>query len=155
MKIKIQRTSVNEADALLDIQREAFKEDLEIYQDYETSPATESKERLLRKVTNSFHYTVFMDNIIIGGIEVRRLSETQFYLNRVYLIPDYQNHGIGFKLMEFVENEFPEALEWTLSTPYLNYRNQYFYEKFGYKKIGEQKITEKLILFDYIKHIIK
>ncbi len=34
--------------------------------------------------------------------------------------------------MEFVENEFSEALECTLSIPYINYRNNYFYEKFGY-----------------------
>lgn len=155
MDIKIQRTNVNEVEALLNIQMKAFKEDLNIYQDYETSPATESKERLLRKINNSFHYTVFMGDVIIGGIEVRKLSETQFYLNRVYLSPDYQNHGIGFKLMKFVESEFPEALEWTLSTPYLNYRNHHFYEKFGYKKIGEQKITEKLILLDYIKHMVR
>lgn len=153
MKIKIQRTTINEAEVLLDIQREAFKEDLDKYQDYDTSPATEAIEKLMRKINNSFHYTVFQENTIIGGIEVRKLSETQFYLNRVYLSPNYQNKGIGAKLMGFVENEFPEASEWTLSTPYMNYRNHYFYEKFGYKKISEHIITEKLILFDYIKHI--
>lgn len=155
MEIKIQRTNINEAEVLLDIQREAFKEDLEKYQDYDTSPATESIEKLIRKINNSFHYTVFLDNTIIGGIEVRKLSETQFYLNRIYLSPTYHNQGIGTKLMKFVENEFSQALEWTLSTPYMNYRNHYFYENFGYKKISEHTITEKLILFDYIKHMTR
>lgn len=155
MEIKIQRTNINEAEILLDIQREAFKEDLEKYEDYDTSPATEPIEKLKRKINNSFHYTIFLDNTIIGGIEVRKLSETQFYLNRIYLGIDYQNLGIGTKLMEFVENEFSEALEWTLSTPYMNYRNHYFYEKFGYKKISEHTVSDKLILFDYIKHMTR
>ncbi|OZV10646.1 hypothetical protein CIW83_19170 [Tissierella sp. P1] len=153
MEIKIQRTRINEAEILLDIQKKAFKEDLEKYEDYDTSPATEPIEKLIRKINNSFHYTVFLDDIIIGGIEVRKLSDTQFYLNRLYLSPKYQNKGIGAKLMEFIESEFSEALEWTLSTPYMNYRNHYFYEKFGYEKISEHTITEKLILFDYIKHM--
>lgn len=91
MEIKIQRTTINEAEVLLDVQREAFKEDLDKYQDYDTSPATEPIEKLIRKINNSFHYTIFQENTIIGGIEVRKVSETQFYLNRVYLSPNFQN----------------------------------------------------------------
>lgn len=153
MKLKIIRSTVDEANILLDIQKEAFSEDLERYQDYNTSPATESIERLRNKIINSFHYTIFLDDEIIGGIEVRKLSNTQCYLNRLYLTPKCHNKGIGTKLMNFIEDEFPEALEWTLSTPYMNYRNHYFYEKHGYSKVGEQVITGKLILFDYIKKV--
>jgi hypothetical protein len=55
--------------------------------------------------------------------------------------------------MQFVENEFPSAVEWCLDTPYLNTRNHYFYEKLGYQKVGKHKITEKLWLMDYVKKV--
>lgn len=153
MNIEIKRSNVNEVDDLLSIQSKAFKEDLFTYEDYLTSPATESKERLAKKIEKYFHYSIFIDGLLSGGAEVRKLSDKEAYLNRIYLLPELQSKGLGTLLMNKIESMFPEIVNWTLSTPHLNYRNHHFYEKLGYIKVGEEKVTEKLLLFNYKKII--
>ncbi|MET3658650.1 GNAT family N-acetyltransferase [Sporosarcina psychrophila] len=155
MDITIKRTKEVEAQRLLEIQTEAFAEDLKRYEDYDTNPVNESIERLLRKIEAFFHYTIWLGDEIIGGADVRDLKENKYRLNRIFLSNEYQNKGLGSKIMELIESEFPSAIEWGLDTPYLNTRNHHFYEKLGYKKVGQHQITEKLFLIDYVKKVEK
>jgi|NGEPerStandDraft_9_1074522.scaffolds.fasta_scaffold22928_2 ribosomal protein S18 acetylase RimI-like enzyme len=147
----IRRTNVDEAEDILNVQKEAFQADLEKYEDFETSPATEPIKKLLYKINKNIHYTILINDRIIGGAEVRLDSPTECYINRIFVLPQYQDKGLGTRIMNFIENEYPNVMKWTLSTPHKNHRNQHFYEKFGYKKVGEHKVTEELNLIDYMK----
>ncbi|KOP69667.1 hypothetical protein AMS59_22340 [Lysinibacillus sp. FJAT-14745] len=153
MNIVIKRTNVIEAPILLAIQKEAFEDDLRKYEDHDTSPVNEPIERLLRKIELFIHYTVWHNNEIIGGIDVRDLKDNKYRLNRIFISKNYQNKGLGSEIMKLVEEEFPSAVEWVLDTPHLNIRNHHFYEKIGYKKSGQHQINEKLILIDYTKKV--
>ncbi|MFF2176328.1 GNAT family N-acetyltransferase [Lysinibacillus sp. NPDC058147] len=153
MNIVIKRTNEIEAPILLEIQKEAFEDDLRKYEDHDTSPVNEPVERLLRKIELFKHYTIWHNNEIIGGIDVRDLKDNKYRLNRIFISKKYQNKGLGSQIMKLVEEEFPSAVEWVLDTPHLNIRNHHFYEKMGYKKIGQHQINEKLILIDYTKKI--
>lgn len=151
--LKIQRTSQAEAKMLLQIQQDAFQDDLEKYNDIETNPANEPIERLLFKIENYLHYTIWLEGKVIGGIDIRNLRNERYRLNRIFLANDQQNKGLGSRIMKLIELKFPNAVEWGLDTPHLNKRNHYFYEKLGYKKVGEHVISEKLTLIDYVKTI--
>lgn len=151
MKLEIKRTKEIEAQRLLEIQKEAFAEDLKRYQDYDTNPVNEPIERLLKKIEIFLYYTIWIDDEIIGGIDIRDLKDERYRLNRIYLSNKYQNKGFGTRIMDLIEKEFPLATEWSLDTPHLNIRNQHFYEKLGYEKVGEHQINNKLILIDYVK----
>ena len=59
-------------------------------------------------------------------------------LGTIFLDPEYQNHGIGSYVMDYVHQTFP-AKRWVLDTPEWHTRNHHFYEKLGYRKIGEQR----------------
>jgi GNAT superfamily N-acetyltransferase len=145
------RTNKEEAQKLLGIQKKAFADDLEKYQDDESSPVNEPVERLIRKIELFHHYTIWLHSQIVGGVDVRDLGEGRYRLNRIFLSPDVQGKGLGTKIMELIEKEFPEADEWSLDTPHLNVRNHYFYEKLGFSKVGEHQVTDKLRLVDYVK----
>lgn len=151
MQVAIKKTIKDEVEKLLLIQQEAFADDLKKYQDFETSPVNESFERLVYKVENYLHYSIWYDNQIIGGIDIREREEAKFRLNRIFLADAYQNKGLGTYIIQRIEAEFPNAVEWSLDTPHLNSRNHHFYEKLGYKKVGEHKISESFILIDYKK----
>ena len=151
MELCIRRTYVEEAQDILAVQKEAFREDLERYKDHKTNPANEPIEKLIYKINKNHHYTILIDDIIIGGAEVRLDSEDECYINRIFLSPEYQDSGFGSQIMIFLETEYPSVKKWTLSTPHLNYRNHHFYEKFGFKKVGEHCVTENLSLIDYLK----
>jgi ribosomal protein S18 acetylase RimI-like enzyme len=151
LEIVIRRTFVEEAEGILEVQKLAFNEDLETYKDYETSPATEPIKKLLYKINKNFHYTILILDSIIGGAELRLDSESECYINRIFLLPEFQNKGLGTQIMTYFENEFPKVEKWTLCTPHKNYRNHHFYEKLGYKKVGEHKVMEGLNLIDFLK----
>ncbi|MFJ7666858.1 GNAT family N-acetyltransferase [Lysinibacillus sp. NPDC097195] len=155
MEITIQRTTEDEATVLLAIQKEAFLEDLTRYHDHETNPANETISRLRTKIQNYTHFTIWLQDEIIGGIDIRELNNHVYRLNRIYLAKAQQNKGFGSHIMHWVENQFSCALEWHLDTPHLNTRNHHFYEKLGYQKVGEHRISETLLLFDYVKKVEK
>ncbi|WP_026907280.1 GNAT family N-acetyltransferase [Paucisalibacillus globulus] len=153
MDLIILRTKKEEASKLLVIQKKAFKDDLEKYQDHESSPVNEPIERLRMKIELFFHYTIWLNDEIIGGIDVRDLGDGKYRLNRIFISPDFQGLGLGTRIMQVMESEFSQAKEWSLDTPHLNSKNHHFYEKLGYIKVGEHVITEKLRLVDYVKTI--
>ncbi|WP_042149973.1 GNAT family N-acetyltransferase [Paucisalibacillus sp. EB02] len=153
MNIILSRTNLDETIQLLEIQKKAFADDLKKYQDHESSPVNETIERLRLKIESFFYYTIWFNDEIIGGVDIRDLGEGKYRLNRIFISPEFQGEGIGTRIMQQIEDEFPQAVQWSLDTPHLNAENHHFYEKLGYKKVGEHEITEKLRLIDYVKTI--
>ncbi|WP_057913721.1 GNAT family N-acetyltransferase [Peribacillus muralis] len=150
MDITIKRTSLTEVDMLLTIQKKAFAEDYKLYEDHDTTPVNETPEKLVENIENAIHYTILSNNNIIGAIDLRK-KDNMILLDKLFIANEYQNKGLGTKIMKLIEAEFALIKVWRLYTPYLNKRNQYFYEKFGYEKIGEVQLSEKLLLFKYEK----
>ena len=151
MSLKLTKTFQQEAPILLAIQQEAFQEDLLKYEDHATSPANETIERLQLKIEQFEYFTIRYDNKIIGGIDIRIFENHHYRLNRIYIATAFQNKGLGSQIMKLIEKQFSNARSWSLDTPQLNTRNQYFYEKFGYIKVGEHRLSDKLTLFDFEK----
>ncbi|MDZ5472395.1 GNAT family N-acetyltransferase [Bacillus sp. 31A1R] len=150
MPIVFRKSILDDIEDLLPIQRAAFQEDLEKYEDYETNPACETIEKLTENILNYHHYTILEGREIIGAIDVRGNNE-RMHIDKLFINPSIQNKGLGTAAMNFLEKEFPNVKLWTLYTPFLSFRNHHFYEKFGYKKTKEVKLTSKLILFKYEK----
>ena len=141
----------SEANELLKIQKEAFHSDLIKYKDYHTSPATESLDYFFFRMQNSLHYSIFVDGRLAGGICLVKQTKNHYYLYRIFLGSEFHNKGLGSKILQQLERQFPKVKKWSLDTPMDNRRNRHFYEKFGYKKTGEQQINEYLTLINYEK----
>lgn len=153
MKCKIVPSKIEDAQALLKIQKEVFHSDLIKYKDYHTSPAAESLDFFRFRMQTSLHYSVFVDGRLAGGICLLKKTTDHYYLYRIFLGSEFQNKGLGSKLLRQLERQFPQVKKWSLDTPKDNRRNRHFYEKFGYKKIGEQPINEYLTLIQYEKNL--
>ena len=76
------------------------------YDDYE-------KEKT--NIQNYPTYKILFDGKIIGGITCCNAGDF-YWLGGIYIIPSYQNLGIGAKAIAFIENEFPNATRWRLHT---------------------------------------
>ena len=152
MSLSIERTGMEQAEELWDIQRRVFRDDLDKYND-SGNPARESLSRLKEKIGDYLYLTIYFEDKIIGGVDIRQKADTHYRLNRIYIDPDYQNRGLGFETIKLVESKFPHASIWNLDTPHLSFGNHHLYEKLGYQKVGERKISDELILFDYVKKV--
>lgn len=151
LKFKIVPSKYEEAKELLKIQKEVFHSDLIKYKDFQTNPAAESWENFVYRMFSSSHFSINIDNSLAGGICVVRRAKDHNYLYRIFLGTEYQNKGLGSKIIRELERQFPGVNRWTLDTPKDNQRNRHFYEKLGYKKTGDIKVNEYLTLIEYEK----
>ena len=156
MDIVFKKASLEDAKELLMIQRKSFKEALELYQDFDTNPKFEKMEKISYKIKNHYYYKIILDRVIIGGAHVYKKGDCHYYINRVFIDPDFENLGIGKKIMEFIENEFSDAKIFSLETPHKSFKNHYFYEKLGYARTGKiEELSESLSLIYYQKSIVR
>ncbi|MBT2606386.1 GNAT family N-acetyltransferase [Bacillus sp. ISL-53] len=150
MSLVFRKSTMEDIKTLLPIQKASFQEDLEKYEDFGTNPACETPEKLEENIKKYHHFTILDGETIIGAIDVRGNDE-RMHIDKVFIAPSIQNKGAGTAAIQFLEKLFPNVKLWTLYTPYLSFRNHYFYEKFGYKKTKEIELTPKLVLFKYEK----
>ena len=156
MDITFERATPEDAEKLLEIQKEAFQEALRLYEDYGTNPAFDSLQKITHRILSHHYYKVMADGTMVGGVHAEDKGEGRYYLHRIFIHPRYENLGIGKQAMTFIENleACRNASVWMLDTPHKSYKNHAFYEKLGYVKTGEEKkISEKLTLLYYTKTV--
>lgn len=150
--LDIKQIDKSQASALQYIQERAFAEDIERYGNRADCPANESLERLMTKIEQYEYYGIYENSKLIGGADIRyNEAEQTCRLARIYIDPRYQNLKIGKIVLNHLESLYPEAVTWTLDTPYKNFRNQHFYESIGYKRNGINVLDDVLTLIEYEK----
>lgn len=158
MVIELEKATVEQAEKWLELQKEAYAPLLEKYQDYETSPATETLERVIERMRapQRDHFFITKDGEFVGGVRTARWAGIpRYHLGGIFILPRFQGLGIGQIAMRLVEALYPEANSWELDTILQEKRNLYFYEKLGYRREGEENaINDKLTLVFY-KKILK
>ena len=153
MDIRIERATIEDAKDLILVQNDAFLEDFEAYG--ECPSFKESIDVMENHIINDFIFMIIDGKYIIGDIQIKENPENKYYLRVISILKTYQGFGIGQKAIKFIENEFINAEEWSLITPYKSLRNHHFYEKMGYIKVGEYRHSPVLIMFKYQKNIRK
>ncbi len=69
-----------------------------------------------------------MNGRVIGAIIIWINNSTNHnFLGNIFIDVDLQDKGIGKKVWEFVEYEFPDTKVWRTETPIFSHRNHNFY----------------------------
>ena len=155
MLIKLTRIDFQDAEKLWKMQVKAFEDLYEKYQDTETSPATESIEKIQMRLSQPYTYYYFIeaDDEIVGAIRVvdKKEAETVKRISPIFIMKEYRNKGYAQKAIQLVE-EIHGSSEWELDTILQEKANCYLYEKLGYRQTGKtEKINDKLTLVFYRK----
>ena len=157
MSIELKRTTTADAPQWLDMQIEAYAPLLEKYQDYEISPAAETLEQVAGRMNTPCreHFFILKDGEIVGGVRTAWwLDTTRYRLGGIFILPRFQNLGIGQIAVKLAEDRYPNAETWELDTLLQEQRNLHFYEKLGYKREGgETIVNDKLTLVFYKKDL--
>ncbi|MGG3890785.1 GNAT family N-acetyltransferase [Metabacillus fastidiosus] len=154
MKIRLEKAVDNDAQSIFDIQVKTFLPLLDKYKDYETNPANETIERVIKRInkTNGGFYKILVDNTLVGAICVFWKENTKFWISPMFILPAYQGKRIAQKAITSIEEMFPQATTWELATLLEEERNCYLYEKMGYNKTGiSKKLNDNATLVFYKK----
>jgi GNAT superfamily N-acetyltransferase len=98
---------------------------------------------IVKSIENSLCYSVLFNNEFIGFARIITDYSTFKYLCDVFILPDYQDKGIGKKLMQFIIDD-PEIKDGGFLLLAREAHN--FYAKFGFLPADTNKeLTDKLM----------
>lgn len=154
--MKLITIGVDDAEKLWKMQVKAFQDLYEKYQDAETSPATETIDKIIMRLNQSFtHYYFIEENgIIAGALRVVDPQEegAAKRISPIFIMKEYRNKGYAQKAIQLAE-EIHGSSNWELDTILQEKGNCYLYEKMGYYRTGKtETINNKLTLVFYRKN---
>lgn len=153
--MKLIRANINDCEKIWKMQKEAFADLLEKYQDYETSPANEPVEKIKAKLLDSFTYFYFIydDDALVGAVRVvHRNDGSRKRIAPIFIMKEFRGKGLAQKTFEEIEKIHGND-NWCLDTILQETGNCYLYEKLGYKKTGvTEKINDRMDIVYYEKN---
>ena len=153
--MKLIRANINDCEKIWKMQKEAFADLLEKYQDYQTSPANEPVEKIKAKLLDSFTYFYFIYDYdaLVGAVRVvHRNDGSRKRIAPIFIMKKFRNKGLAQKTFEEIE-KLHGSNNWMLDTILQEEGNCYLYEKLGYKRTGKiENINERMDIVYYEKN---
>lgn len=119
-------------NVLTSIMERAFDEDTRMHlNEPKGGPDGYNNGEFLRRFglhKDSTAYKIFLNDMIIGCIILWINKETKInFLGNIFIDTTVQSKGIGKKIWDFVEQEYPDTIMWKTETPGYSIRNHNFY----------------------------
>jgi len=140
--ILVERATASDAEEILALQKLAYRSEAEIYNDFKIPPLVQTLENIEKDFENQIFLKALMDGRIIGSVRAYS-KEGACYIGRLIVHPDFQNRGIGTKLMNEIEGIFTTCKRFELFTGVRSEKNLYLYQKLGYKIFKTANITDQ------------
>jgi indole-3-glycerol phosphate synthase len=141
----IEHAVVDDAETILDLQRLAYQSEAELYQDWAIPPLIQTLEELTQEFETHAFLKAVLKGQLVGSVRAH-LRQGTCFIERLIVHPDWQNRGIGTRLMTAIEDSFGAAQRYELFTGERSERNLHLYQKLGYKPFRSERLNEKVIL---------
>jgi GNAT superfamily N-acetyltransferase len=138
MDLKFRKAEANDLKLIHELQIKCFADLLSKYQDYETNPAAEPIQKIIDRYNQpqTTYFLIESDGDAIGAIRIVLNSEQHWArISPIFILPEFQNSGLGKASMEIAESLFPKVKIWYLDTIAEETHLIRFYESLGYKKL--------------------
>jgi phosphoribosylanthranilate isomerase len=141
----IEPARVSEAAEILALQKLAYRSEAELNRDFTIPPLLQT----LAEIESEFYRKLFLrakaDGRIVGSVRAEIRGQT-CHIGRLIVHPDWQNRGIGSRLLGEIEADFPQAERYELFTSERSERNLHLYQKAGYRILRREALNERVTL---------
>ena len=141
--MNIVKASIEDASALLELQKLAYRSEAVLYNDFSIPPLVQTLEGLKKEFSNKTVLKAVLDDQLVGSVRGWEKNATCF-IERLVVHPDFQGRGIGTKLMNELEGRFPGARRFELFTGHKSEKNIRLYGKLGYRAFRQQRVHDNL-----------
>jgi ribosomal protein S18 acetylase RimI-like enzyme len=148
--LDIKRARVEDAKAILNLQKLAYLSEAEIYNNKSIPPLTQTLEEIRAEFDNQIFLKALIDERIVGSVRAYQ-TEGTCHIGRLVVHPKFQNRGIGSRLMNEIEGAFEKAKRLELFTGDNSERNLYLYHKLGYREFRRKNFQENFVLVFFEK----
>jgi ribosomal protein S18 acetylase RimI-like enzyme len=146
LEVIITRAAIEDAAALLTLQKLAYRNEALLYEDCTLPPLTQTLEELQAEFARQVILKALVNGRIIGSVRAQMDDSMTCAIGRLMVHPDCQGQGIGTRLMQEVERHFEKAERFELFTGYKSAGNLRFYERLGYRELRLTPVKPKLAL---------
>ncbi|MDR7074417.1 GNAT family N-acetyltransferase [Fictibacillus barbaricus] len=146
---RILKAEVSDASEILSLQKLAYLSEAELYGNYEIEPLKQTVQDIEKAFETNFILKCVDNGMIVGSVKAYEKDGT-CYIGKLMVHPDYQNKGIGKKLMNEIERKY-EHVRYELFTGSKSIKNITFYERLGYKGFSEKKLDREETIFIFME----
>ncbi len=139
--MEIVRATIDDAEAILALQRLAYQCEAQLYDDYNLPPLTETLTALQAEFGRSVFLKAVGDDGIFGSVRARDHDGVCF-IGRLIVHPGCRRRGIATRLMHEIERCFGHVDRYELFTGYKSHGNLRLYEGLGYRLFKEEQPTQ-------------
>ena len=144
-EIGIEPASSEDIREILELQKLAYLSAAQIINDFTIPPLHQTMQEILCEFNHQVFLKAALDNRIIGSVRTY-LEMGTAYIGKLIVHPNYQNLGLGSKLLYEAEKQFPDAQRYELFTGQSSEKNLHIYAKSGYRVFKNKQVSEKLTL---------
>ena len=152
--VTLKRATMQDAELIYRMQREAFAALLARYQDYDTNPGNEPLSKAQQRLADpdTYFYLIQADEETVGAIRVvDRQDGSRKRISPLFILPQYNGRGYAQQAIQEVERIHGPS-HWRLDTIAQEPANCHLYEKMGYRVTGEaHEVKEGMTLIVYEK----
>lgn len=148
--VMIEIANTGDAETILTLQKLAFESEARLYDDWSIAPLHESLEEISGLFAKMIFLKAVCDGEVVGSVRGYLRGE-MCNIGRLIVHPSFRGRGIGTALMHAIEDQFPQASRFELSTGYLSEGNIRLYERLGYSIYSTEAVTPKLTLVNMAK----
>jgi ribosomal protein S18 acetylase RimI-like enzyme len=131
----VEEVGACDLEEILALQKLAFQEEAELYNDFKIPPLTQTLGEIEREFQTRIFLKIREVGRIVGSVRGDCDAAGVCSIGRLVVHPNCRNRGLGRQLMGAIEARFPEARTWRLFTGPKSVRNIALYEKLGYRRV--------------------
>ena len=154
MSVSLRQAKREDLETIWKMQVEAFKELLEVYQDYDMSPAAEGIDKIVARFEQPWtkYFFIEAEGKDVGAIRVvDKQDGSRKRISPLWIMKEFRGRGYAQDAIKAVEALYG-ADNWCLDTILQEKGNCHLYEKMGYRKTGKiEHINERMDIIFYEK----
>ena len=150
--MKITLADVADAQTILELQKQCYQSEAALYDDYSIPPLRQSLESLRDEFEKKIVLKAVESGRIVGSVRAHVKDDT-CHVERLIVHPDFQNKGIGKKLLGSVESIFLSARRFELFTGEKSVKNISLYSSFGYRELRKEPLSDRVTLL-YMEKVV-
>ena len=153
--ISLRKATYEECPLLRSIQVKSFVGLLQKYNDFESSPAAESLDKIQQRFLQPYtdYYLILADDRIVGMLRVCNFG-INCRLSPICILPEFRGRNYARQAIWIMETLYPEAIIWKLDTIAQEEYLCRLYESVGYRRTGKtEHLKDGMDLVFYEKDI--
>jgi ribosomal protein S18 acetylase RimI-like enzyme len=142
---RIERAGVDDAPAILALQKLAYESEARLYDDWQLPPLTQTLDSLRAEFASAVVFKALDGDRLVGSVRAREMDGA-CHVGRLIVSPELQGQGIGTRLLRGVEAAFLSVERFELFTGSRSESNIRLYERLGYRRLREQVASPAVTL---------